>query len=337
MSYTIGEITTVKTWEKFLDRHSPGALFQRFGWGEAQKAANIKVGRYGVYRGDELVGIFQTFDVRAKRGSFLHVRHGPVMGDQLPDAWKTVLNFLLETARRRRMWYIRMNPLIAESTAVLNILRSYGATPAAIHRMDAETCWVLDVTSSEESLLSGMRKSTRYEIRRAKKEGVRVEVTTDVGKLSVFMDLYRQTSSRHGFVPHFGIVEEFRQFAKDNRARLYFGMHGSSIVTSAIIIDCGNQAIYHHGASIPCKHPVSHAVQWRAILDAKARGQKLYNFWGVAPEHAKHHPWHGISVFKRGFGGRQVTYMHAVDIPISPLYVFSRSIDSVRRIMRGYD
>lgn len=337
MAYSIRPMNNRSRWEWMVLKESPNALFQSWQWGEVQKKLHENVSRYGVWQGDTLVGVFQTVDVRARRGSFLHLRHGPVLGDQSEELWRFVLSFLRREARARNLLFVRMNPVLPDDPERRMFFRKFGLMPAAIHRMDGEQCWVLDLNIPEEALLAGMRKSSRYEIRRADKEGVTVEKTTDPSRIADFLRLYRETSLRQGFVPHRGIEEEFSVFAASDQAALYFGRHGGSIISGAIILYYGSQAIYHHGASIPSRAPVSHAVQWQAILDAKKRGLNVYNFWGIAPEDNPKHPWRGITVFKKGFGGREVNYIHAMDMPVSVRYIVPRTIETIRRLAKGYD
>lgn len=337
MHYSLRPFADEKAWEAFIEKHSPGALFQSYLWGEVLRRGSVAVERFGVYRNGTLEGVFQTAHILARRGRYLHVRHGPVFSGTENGAWPFVLSALKDMARRKRMMFVRLNPLITDSPFIRRAFAKTGAVPSAIHRMDAEHCWVLDLTQSEDELLSGMRKSTRYEIRRADKEGVTVRSGAEESDMDAFMDLYSVTSRRHGFVPHSGVRHEFDVFAKKGRARLYLGSAGGQPVSGAIIIYQGDQAIYHHGASIPHKLPVSHAVQWTAIREAKARGCRIYNFWGIAPENAPTHPWNGITVFKKGFGGREMEYIHAHDFPVSPWYFIPRTVESLRRRMRGYD
>jgi lipid II:glycine glycyltransferase (peptidoglycan interpeptide bridge formation enzyme) len=233
--------------------------------------------------------------------------------------------------------FIRMNPQIDNSEATHAWARALGLIPAAIHHMDGEYCWVLDIKDPEESLLSSMRKTTRYEIRKAQKEGVEVFATTNPAYLSEFFDLYEQTSKRHGFVRHTGIKEEFEVFAKKQQAVLYIGRHNKQTVSAAIVLYFGNQAIYHHGASIHSPVPVSTLVQWQAILDAKKRGVSLYNFWGIAPDNSPKHPWRGLTLFKKGFGGRDIEYFHAHDLPLTWKYWVARGVEMVRKLKKGYD
>lgn len=293
--------------------------------------------RFGMYEGGSLVGVAQATLVRARRGSFLHVRHGPILISNDAERWRETLAFLSAEAKRLGCWFVRLSPVLDDSQANRSLFASFGALPAAIHRMDGEYCWVLDLDVPAEQLLVSMRKTTRYEIKRATKLDVKVYSTMDPKYLKEFFDLYEKTSTRHGFVPHSGIREEFELFAKKKQAILYLGKHEGNTIAAAIILYFGNQAIYHHGASLSSKAPVSYAVQWEAIQDAQKRGMKVYNFWGIAPETSPKHPWRGITLFKTGFGGRLVEHLHAQDLPVSPLYRIPRTIETVRRILRGYD
>ena len=326
------------TWELFALTHGPFALFQSWNWYETLKVLHANVEAYGVYINDILVVIFLTHRVTARRGSFIHLRHGPILSPTAPESvWLEITAFTKKLAIKNNCWFVRMSPQLPVGEKSEKVRQRLGGIPASIHRMDGEYCWVLDLKASEEELLSFMRKATRYEIRRAQKDGVEIVATRDIKYLTEFDTLYKQTSDRHGFVPHEGIREEFFVFSKRNQAMLYLGKYKYKTYASAILLYYGRQAIYHHGASINAPVPISAFIQWRAICEAKKRGMNLYNFWGIAPESSLKHPWRGITVFKKGFGGHTVEYMHAFDIPVSPLYAFTRIVDLYRKYRRGYD
>lgn len=330
MNLRFDEFTDRAAWELFVVKHAPQSLFQSWLWGEVQRKLGGEVRRYGLYEGDVLRGIAQTVLVRARRGSFLHVRHGPILDSLDPKLWKLTADRLCELAKKQHCLFVRISPLVMEPLPIRTI-------PSAIHRMDGEYCWVLDLEPAEDALLAAMRKSTRYDIRKAQKDGATVLSTTNPTLLSEFFSLYKETSTRHGFVPHTGIREEFEIFFRERQAVLYVGKYKGKTTAAAVILFFGNQAIYHHGASIHSETPVSAFVQWEAIKEAKKRGMKVYNFWGIAPVNNPNHPWRGITLFKKGFGGREVTYLHAQDIPVSPMYIIPRTIELVRRKLRGYD
>lgn len=296
-------------WDNYILKHAPSALFQSWKWGEVEKKLGHKV-----WRLEWPDAIAQVVKVEARRGTFLHIRHGPIGKIHVDD--------LIKLAKHESVWFIRISPQVQH-------IEEKGFVSAPIHAMDGELCWVLDLTLPEEELLTNMRKTTRYEIRRAQKLGVTVTKSHD---LKTFFDLYDQTSSRHNFVQHKGIREEFDLLD----AELFLASYERKILAAAIILSFGDEAIYHHGASISSKVPASYLLQWEAIREAKIRGKSVYNFWGIAPENRPNHPWRGITLFKKGFGGREIRFIHAHDLPISPLYAITRTIEMGRKILKGY-
>jgi lipid II:glycine glycyltransferase (peptidoglycan interpeptide bridge formation enzyme) len=336
MTLKLISIENNNTWEDFLLIHSPQALFQSWLWGEVQKKTGQKVLRLGISDGTSLLGIAQIFVVRARRGTYLHIRHGPIWKQLSKAYWQQLLMLLRPLAQKEHAWFIRISPLIDNSLENRSLFSSLGMKSAPIHEVDAERCWVLDIDKPDEVLLMGMRKTTRYEVRRGEKFGVSVEMTKESNRLDEFYSLYEETSQRHGFVVHTSITEEFEAFVKEDKALLFFGNHDNKILAGAIILFYGGQAIYHHGASISSKIPASYVVQWKSIIEAKKRGIKLYNFYGIAPDDKPNHPWRGITLFKKGFGGRQINYIHAHDLPVSPMYLVPKTIEAIRTRMRGY-
>lgn len=332
----INTISDRGEWDWFWQTHAPGALFQSWLWGDVVGRQSIPLVRFGVYDEAQLVGIFQVVTVRARRGTYLHIRHGPIIPGGDTDTWVQSVNFLRSFANRERASFIRVSAQLPDTDQNRRLLRSLGMISAAVHEVDAERCLLLPLGQSEDQLLSGMRKTTRYEVRRAEKMGVHVVSSADPADLDNFFDLYKQTSRRQGFIKHKGIREEFEIYSREGKAILFFGYHGNSLLSSAIILFSGDQAIYHHGASIPVKPPVNYAVQWEAIREAKKRGVAWYNFWGVAPLENLSHPWHGHSLFKRGFGGSEKVSIHAHDLPTSVLYPVTRAIEWWEERAHGY-
>ncbi len=337
MSFTLSPIADESKWNEFWLAHSPQALFQNWQWGEVEKKSGTTLERYGIYSASKLFGIAQVLIVRAKRGTYLHIRQGPILQEYSPEVLRECISLFSTIAKKERALFIRISPMVSDSTEQRNIFKEVGLVSAPIHEVDAERCWVLDITKTEEELLQGMRKTTRYEVRRGLKMDIEITQSTNSKDVSKFTELYEETSKRHGFVSHGSIREEFEQFSSRDQAILLLGYVDKELIASAIILFCGGQAIYHHGASRPSKYPVSYALQWRAICEAKKRGIGIYNFYGIAPEGKPNHPWNGLTLFKKGFGGKEILYMHAHDFPLSPWYIIPKFIETIRTKKRGYE
>ncbi len=325
-----------KKWEVFIDRYATDALFQRWDWGEVNKRQHIECLRFVYEEQGKITAIAQAVVVRARRGNFLHVRHGPILSVWNKKTFRFVIRHLKTVAKEKQCVAVRISPRIAKTDATLAMYTEEHGIASAIHAMDAEHAWVLDITQDEDAILAGMRKTTRYEIRKGEKSGVTVMSSTEMESLASFMALYRETAKRQHFVPHTGIEEEFAVYAKMGNAVCITGYVGDVPHASAVIIFAGSEGIYHHGASVTSTVPVSYVVQWHAILEAKKRGMKQYNFWGVAPENEPKHPWFGLSSFKKGFGGSEVQTIHAYDFPVSWRYIGLYIVEWLRKQQKGY-
>ena len=54
----------------------------------------------------------------------------------------------------------------------------------------------------------------------------------------------------------------------------------------------------------------NYLLKWESIVGFRERGFAIYDLWGLATG--------GIAQFKEGFGGRQVDYVGARDLPLRP-------------------
>lgn len=330
------EIDDKNTWESFLQTQGKAPFFQSWNWGEVQKALGNTIYRLGLYKNKKLIGICSVTEIKARRGHYLHLRHGPVLLDFQKDL-DLFLRSIKPIAEKIGVEFIRMSPMIPQEFEVA-FLRNLGFRNAPVHNMDAENSWVLDLDKTDEELLSNMRKTTRYLVRKAQKMPIEIIQTQKLKDLEEFLRLYTITSKRHGFVPHRGMKEELEIFGKDNQAKLFLAKYEEKIIAGALIIFYGNQAIYHHAASDDDYRniPAPYLLQWEIIKEAKKLGKKYYNFWGVVPENKPNHPWRGLTLFKTGFGGRRVNLIHAQDLPLRLTYWRSFVIETAWRIKRGY-
>ncbi|MCL5010535.1 MAG: peptidoglycan bridge formation glycyltransferase FemA/FemB family protein [Patescibacteria group bacterium] len=336
----VKEFKNKKEWESFLvrDELEIYPLFQSWNWGEVQKKLGFRIFRVGFYEKEVLVGVCQIIDIKAKRGHYLHLRHGPVFINFKNSYLKDLLLFIKEAPWAKNIDFLRMSPLVRKENIDADYLHKMGFRSAPIHNQDAEICWVLNLDSSEHDLFKGFRKTHRYLIKKAQELGVEIVKTARAEDLELFFPLYKDLSARKGFVPHRGIREEFEVFVKDNEILLFLAKYQGKIIASALILLVADTAIYHHGASsLEFRNiPASYLLQWEAILEAKKRGKRLYNFWGIAPTSSRNHPWQGLTLFKTGFGGERREFLHAQDLPLSVNYWKTYLIESLSKKIKGY-
>lgn len=330
------KITSKKEWESFNQSVANVAFFQSWEWGNVEMLSGRKIDRTGIYKNNRLIGIAQICEIKAKRGHFIHVRQGPVIKDWSKTVFAEFVSYIKKIGKEKGAYFVRMSPLIKRDEADSLLFKQLGAIQAQVHNQDAENRWVLDLATSPELLLSNMRKTTRYMIKKGSL--IKITCSAKTADLDIFLELYKQTSKLKQFVSHSHIREEVEVFKKNNTVMIYLTYDNNRPLSGAIIIYYGREAIYHHGATSMNgrKSPASYALQWRIVQDAKKAGLKTYNLWGIAPNEKESHPWYGLSQFKKGFGGKQVDFIHAFDLPLSPMYTISYVIDYWTSFRKGY-
>lgn len=141
--------------------------------------------------------------------------------------------------------------------------------------------------------------------------------------------VYQSTTKRGGFVAFTQdyINQEYKSFSKHESCYILSVEHNKQILSWGLFILTKKRCFYHQGANILHKKiPASYISHWQGMMLAKKHGCISYDFWGVAPKDQPKHPWANISLFKRGFGGKEVNLVPAQDYIISwkywPTYLF---------------
>jgi lipid II:glycine glycyltransferase (peptidoglycan interpeptide bridge formation enzyme) len=294
----------------------------------------------GIFSKNKLIGTVLIQKIKTRIKTFLHMPHGPLINAEFHENlefWNLFLESYKNLGQAENCDFIRISPLISNENKVLkNSFKTQKFQDAAVHLVNPEKTWILDISKDEEILLKEMKKSTRYEVNRREKQGIEVVTGNDEKNFAIFWDLHMETVKRQKFIPFSKKSTRIELDIFGENCLIFNGQTDQKFYSSAIIIFDNKSAYYHQGASIYSKKPVSHAVLWSAILEAKKRGCTEFNFWGVCDANEKKHPWFGLSKFKRGFGGEERNYIHCQDFPLTTKYWLSRGIEKYRRWKRGY-
>ena len=355
------EITNKDEWEGFLAQCSEKTFLQSWNWGEFNStmgaasakatASQGKIWRFGGYDGGKLISVALVLKISARRGTFLFIPHGPVFPENLKISDKKELIELIvirlsDVAKEEKASFIRFSPILRIDEASLKIFEDLNFRRSPIH-MHPEVTWELDITEPEEKLLANMRKTTRYLIRQAEKNpDIEIVRGNKAEDLKLFWPVYLKTAKRHRFVVFSEkyLEAEFNSFIKDRGISIFLGKYKGEVVSAAIFVLWQDACFYHHSGSLSKygKIPVSYLLQWEAIKEAKNRGCKTYNFWGIAPDietekdaQKSKHPWAGLSLFKMGFGGYKKEYVPAQDFVLSSKYWINYIIEKIRKRKRN--
>lgn len=334
----VDTVENEKQWEGFLATHPEANFLQSWYWGQFHLTYGNKIHRTGFFKDSRLVGVMLSVVEDAKRGRYLTVPAGPIINWKDSDVMESFVGEVKRIAREDNCVFVRVRPQLESDKFSQDLFAKHNFIPSPIH-LHAELTSQLDITRPEEELLANMRKATRYEIKKALSLRVKITATDDPKAIKKFYDLEILTSKRQGFVPfpYKFLHDQFTVFSEAGKVLLYSAEFENKLLAQAFIIFYGQEAAYHYGASTEDgrKYPGAYLIQWEAIKEAKKRGMKRYNLWGVAPEDQKNHRFYGLSIFKRGFGGSEVEYLHARDLIINkPHYLVNSAVENLRKRIR---
>ncbi len=338
---TTREIPNELVWDAFITRVKPNTFLQTWEWGQVQRVIGEGVHYIGFFEGEELRGIALVLVVAAKRGRHIFCPHGPLVeyAHREAEVVLALVEYCGELARQTKAVAVRIAPLLLNTATHRELFTALGFRPAPLH-VHTELTWMLDISADTATLLQGMRKTTRHAVTRAEQSDIEIAVTINPADVARFWMLYEATALRHHFTPFSRrfLSEQVTQFARHDRMFMVFASHQGVDCAAGIFMHVGDTVFYHHGASLvsTTKLPAAHAIQWAAIKEAKRRGAQQYNFWGIAPDDKPKHPFAGITIFKKGFGGYAIDYMHAQDLPLTPTYWLMWSIEMIRKYRRGF-
>lgn len=308
----MSEAEHLKHWQKSPHRN----LWQHPLWAKFQESIGRKVWMLSVKGASALV-IRHPLPFGL---CWLEIPRGPLF-DTPRDA-ERLLPQIVELAKREKAVFVRLSPMQEIKTKSGETERRRSplfALRSVKHDHHPQTTLVLDLSLTEDQLLAQMKPKGRYNIKVAEKNGVTIRQNQGV---DAFYELLKKTTERDGFSHHpKTYYEKMLQALGPNAELLMAGKDGRA-VAGGVFVYLDQAATYYYGASDHEYRSLMapYLVQWTAVLEAKRRGCKTYDFLGIAPEGAKGHPWAGVTDFKRKFGGKVVSYPVAKELVVRPFW-----------------
>lgn len=302
-------------------------LHQSLAWAKFQKNAGIR-GEFWIIvvreeEGGEIVAGSVVFAVRLRGGrSWLYSPRGPVGDFCDQEVWKEMEVAMAKLAVEEKAIFWRIEPaIILDKTE--NVRQQWlarGWKNAHAH-YQPESSLCLDLTQSEQWLLSQMKPKGRYNIKLAEKKEVTVR-KAGIERLPEFYQLIEATTVRDGFSGHkINYYQTMLETLGDDCAQLWLAEYENQVIAGMIVTFYGKQATYYFGASANQFRNLMapYLLQWEVIRAAKEKGMEVYDFLGIAPlGSGEKHPWAGVSDFKLKFGGSRLDYWQGLEKIYSP-------------------
>ncbi len=172
----------------------------------------------------------------------------------------------------------------------------------------------LDLT--EDELFERFRKTTRYDIRRALREGVEVHTPKCGDDLQEYLRIYEKLEEDRQFgLKATNVIRRIQWLLESGRGTLLLARHQGSLMGGAVLARTGHLCTYVWGATTKAeKFSAGHLLQFRALQWAKSAGCTEYDFGNYSPGATKGPYW-----FKAGFGGTPVHYIATRYMVLNPL------------------
>ena len=347
----IEDAKTKKEWDKFVTSYKESNFLQSWDFYEFHQNRGEEIVRRVVRnKNGEIIGAYAGEVEHAKRGRHLAIAGGPILDWNNDKLVRTVFSDIKEQGKKLNCVFVRVRPQCENTPENTAIFRKNGLKKAPMY-LSVEFAGVLDLNKTEDEIMAGMRQRLRRALRKAAKNDIKVEKSTNPKDIHTFYEIQLQTAKRHDFYAFSEdfLTKQFEAFSKNGEAVLYtakisdekkkeLGVESdSNILAQNFMIFYGNEASYHYGVSSELGTKLSGAplLHMEAMRDARKRGIKRYNFWGIVGENETKHRFYGVSVFKRGFGVEELKYLPAQDLVLKPVsYLKTWIIETLRRKIR---
>jgi lipid II:glycine glycyltransferase (peptidoglycan interpeptide bridge formation enzyme) len=311
--------SAVNEWDQFLAYSRPDIGHKQYSWW-ADFQTSRRWDSLGVVArdGDAICGGATVFSKSFAPGiSFYYIPHGPVLPENEPDAaqlFDDLVKHLVEHQKQdvNTVSHLRMEPRWLE---VPSFVHGFREAPGWL---EPRNTLCIDLGQSEDEILNQMKKKGRYNIGVARRHGVSVvEDTSDQGR-DDFIRLYKLTFQRQGIKRH--STSYFHRLASHlfphRRGSIFFAEYHGVRLATELVIYAGDTATYKYGGSLGKHRNVMapYLLHYASMLEAKSRGCRWYDFYGVEPQAKPIAGWENFSSFKRKFGGREIGFVPALDL-----------------------
>lgn len=282
------------TWDTWAGRHADFCFFHSRAWAAVLHEAFGFTPRYFVVRRDgALAAALCLMEVQAviggRRGVSLPFSDFcPLLATDEPSC-RAAWDQALVCGRQRRWRYLEWRG---------GSMPGRGGRPSLTYHGHT-----LSLDGDAKELFGRCDGAVRRAVRKAEREGVRVEFSTDLAALGRFYELYCETRRKHGLPPQgqrfFDAIH--RHVLARRKGLLALAWHADVPIAGALFCHQGRKAIYKFGASRQQFLSLrgNNLVMWEAIKWHAQHGFAELHFGRTSLSNA------GLRSFKLGWGAQE--------------------------------
>lgn len=295
-------------------------------------------------------------------GNYLYCPYGPCY--KTKRTFAKVYELLKKLAKEQKAIFIRVEPQ-DHTFPVYKPRNTYKSRD-----LNPKETWLLDLTGTDEELKNRLPSRLLRYYRGAEKKGITIEKTNNPDDIKHLVKLQSALATEKGintFSEHYLKTELQQPFAtlylvfqneKEDQSTDGLPSLGAPhraqprdggrcedrtrrrLLASGLVFDDDDTRYNLQGAQSDegRKLHATGILTIQLIIDAKEKGLKTFDFWGIAPEGANpNHPWAGFTAFKKTFAGYEQNYAGTYDLVLSPTkYKLYKSSRKLNRILRRH-
>lgn len=302
-------------------------------WGEFDDSLPERtfLGTFSYLDGERYVALASATLYRQKGRDWIWIKHGPIYAHE-PNT--DMIKKMCSTLKQQFSEVDGVKPVFIRLSSTNKVKPLVAPFE---HTMYDQTV-VIDLTKTEEELLADMSQSGRQGVRRAGKADVVINEVAPENYSKFKTDLYpilAETASRSKFGVHPAGLYEAMLEKLQPHVRLYEAKVQNKPVAWALTTEFGGQGLYYYGASnLEARDTYApYLLHWQIIKAMKERGNKTYDFMGIA---GKNYPsLANVTTFKLKFSKNITDVRPAYDLPLQPAkYKLLASAIKLRRKLR---
>lgn len=308
-------------WDDFVLENN-GHPLQLWGWGELKQAHGWRADRLVMIDDGKIVA---GASVLIKKlpwpfRSLAYIPRGPIAGDNnRSELLETVYQFI---TKKYHSVAVTIEPDMIDFQAPKSWAKS------ANHILPAATI-LLDLTKSEDDLMSDMAKKTRQYIRKSSSGDFQIKMIKNKNELGKCLDIYHQTATRAGFPLHSDeyYYDVFSKLGDHSPVfAAYIDDQPIAFLWLAISADTAYE-LYGGMNEDGQRMRANYALKWHAIKKCQEWGLTRYDFGGLLDG--------GVTTFKMGWATGETRLAGTFDRPASALYiVWLKGLPLLKAVMR---
>lgn len=319
-----------QSFENFVNNRGETTCMQMWEWkGFRNKLIPKLFHRYAVTDNEgnfHLAATLASYKYRSL-GNVIYIPQGPIWDNS--KAFEIFAKEIRKIAKTRNCFLIVAEPRVKHHDIKFGELINCGFkfTNKAIQPRET-VC--LDLTQNEDALLASFSKTARYNIRYATRKGIIIKKYNspeNLDRIDDFYQLLKVTKKRRYFkvqsLNYFKTLWE--EFSRSGRATLYEAYFKKELLHSLLLLNNNYWAgsLFSSSSRKYSNLKVTYLARWESIKDAKAKGCKIYDFFGATKSEDPSHPFYHTTQFKLGFGRKVKEFAGTFEIILNPIKYYT--------------